>query len=416
MAGKSWTRTFTKDNVLHEEWIRDNAHLYTREQICEYLGRSLSAVDKKIRQLGLTYRGETEIIGGEEIAEEVEGIPIGSLLQAIKDKPLTLLELSHKFDRSPDTMRKAIEQAQERNYEITQTEGQRHVWSTKIPKIVAPGTILWDKDTWEFKLGAMGDWHDGSKSAQISARNKAIEIMYNEGVRDIIVAGDTNAGHKVYTGQELDTVSERPDDQIAITERYCPRHDGLRYHIAGGNHDWSFVKYGGHNALKTLCDRRDDFLFYGYDLATIPLTESIDALVWHPSGSQAYAMSYKSQKFLEQVAFEQLMKVISKNIMPKVRFLFVGHWHSILMGYWKGPVYVQHTGGFEGQTNLSKKMGVFPELSAAILEGKITKDRNIIRDLSVRYLRFTEITNDYLNYPVPREEEVIEQVFQWKGE
>ena len=416
MAGKSWTRTFTKEHVSHEQWLEDSAHLYTREEICEYLGRSFSAVDKKIRELGLTYRGETEIISGKKITEEVEGIPIESLLSAIKDKPLTLLELSHKFDRSTDTMRKAIEQAMALHYEITQTEGQRHLWSTKIPKIVAPPTILWDKDVWEFKLGVMGDWHDGSKSTQISARNKAIETMYNEGVRDIIVCGDINAGHKVYRGQELDIVSERPDDQIAITERYCPRYDGLRYYIAGGNHDYSFIKEGGHNALKRLCERRDDFLYYGYDLVTVALTENVDALVWHPSGGQAYAMSYRSQKMLEQVAFEQLMEVIKNNASPKVRFLFVGHWHSILMGYWKGPIYVQHTGGFEGQTNLSRRMGVFPELSAVILEGKITKDKNIIRDLNVRYLRFTEIENDFLNYPVPMEEETTEQVFQWKGE
>jgi len=120
---------------------------------------------------------------------------------------------------------------------------------------------------------------------------------------------------------------------------------------------------------------------------------------------------------LEQVAFEQLMEVISKNVTPRVRFLFVGHWHSILMGYWKGPIYVQHTGGFEGQTNLSRRMGVFPELSAVILEGKITKDRSIIRDLSVRYLRFTEIENDFLNYPVPVGEKLVaEPMFQWVQE
>jgi len=416
MAGKSWTRTFTKEHIPHEQWIRDNAHLYTREEVCEYLGRSFSSVDKKIRQLGLTYRGETEIISGKEIAEEVEGIPIESLLSAIKDKPLTLLELSHKFDRSPDTMRKAIEQAMASHYEISQTEGQRHVWSTKIPKIVAPPTILWDKDTWEFKLGVMGDWHDGSKSAQISARNRAIKEMYEYGVRNIIVCGDINAGHQVYRGQELDIVSERPDDQIAITNRYCPKHNGLRYHMMGGNHDYSFIKYGGHNALERLCEKRDDFFYYGYDLVTMCSEDrDVEVLVWHPSGGQAYAMSYRSQKMLEQVAFEQLMEVVSKSVTPRVRFLLVGHWHSILMGYWKGPIYVQHTGGFEGQTNLSKRMGVFPELSAVILEGKITKDRNIIRDLSVRYLRFTEIENDFLNYPVPREEEVTEQVFQWKG-
>jgi len=414
---QSWEKTFLSDNTSHNDWIRKNSTKYSKAQMAETLGRSVDSIDSKLRREGLLCADDNVVQVGTEAEETVEGISIDALLKAIKDKPQTLLELSHTFDRSPDTMRKAIEQLMERSYEISQTEGQRHVWSTKIPKIVAPPTILWDKDTWEFRLGVMSDWHDGSKSAQISARNKAIETMYDEGVRDIIVAGDINTGYDVYQGQELDIVSPRPDDQIAITETYCPRYDDLRYHLMGGNHDYDFIKHGGHNALKRLCERRDDFLYYGYDLVTVPLTESVDALVWHGSRGQAYAMSYKSQKFLEQVAFEQLMEVVKNNIAPKVRFLFVGHWHSILMGYWKGPIYVQHTGGFEGQTNLSKRMGVFPELSAVILEGKITKDKNIIRDLSVRYLRFTEIVDDFLSYSIPRQqEETHETLFQWNSD
>lgn len=416
MAGKSWDRTFMPDNKTPQrQWLIDNSHLYTPEEIVQATGRTHNAVIKMLRFLDLPYVGKKEAMGDEEAMNQVAGIAISSWLGFMKDKPRSILEMANHFDRSPETIRQSIEQLISRGYAITQTEAECHIWSTKAPKIVAPPTTLWDKDVWKFKLGAMSDWHDGSKAAQISARNRAIQIMYDEGVRDIIVAGDINAGNRVYKGQELDNVSMRPDHQTAITEHYCPRYDGLRYHIMGGNHDWSFVVQGGHDALKNLCDRRDDFLWYGYDLVTVRLTEDVDALVWHPSGGSAYAMSYRSQKMVEQIAFEQLMDVIKKNATPKVRFVFVGHWHNIFMWYSKGPINIVHTGGFEGQNNLTRRIGnISPHICAMIISGEITKDRSLIRRLALEPMNFTEIEDDYLNYPVPREEKPEPEVlFQY---
>ena len=180
----------------------------------------------------------------------------------------------------------------------------------------------------------------------------------------------------------------------------------------GGNHDYSHVVHGGNDALEALCKRRDDFLWYGYDLVTVRLTEDVDALVWHPSGGSAYAMSYRSQKMVEQLAFEQLMEVIKKNATPKARFLFVGHWHNIFMWYAKGPINIIHTGGFEGQNNLTRRIGnISPHICAMIISGEITKDRNLIRHLVLEPMNFTEIKGDYLNYPVQTKESPMPETF-----
>lgn len=417
MSGTSWDKAQLLDGTTHHTWTEHNCTRYTKKELAAMLGRSLTAVERKLQREGWLAADDLPVIQGTEAAPTVEGIPIDSILNFMKDDPKSIDQLSEKFDRSPNTMRHIIEQLLEHHYAITQTAAEHHVWSTKVPRIVAPPTILWDKDVWEFKFGAMSDWHDGSKAAQISARNKAIEIMYKEGVRDIIVVGDINAGNKVYKGQELDNVSMRPDHQTAITERYCPRYDGLRYHIMGGNHDYSHIIHGGNDALEALCGRRDDFEWYGYDLVTVRLTEDVDALAWHPMGGSAYAMSYKSQKMVEQLAFQQLTEVIKKNATPKVRFVFVGHWHNIFMWYEKGPINVFHTGGFEGQNNLTRRVGwIDPKITAMIISGEITKDRNLIRRLRIEPMNFMEMENDYLNYPVPQKEQrVPEPLFQWKS-
>jgi predicted phosphodiesterase len=415
-----YKRTFLSDNTSHYDWMEKNSPKYTKAQMAEILGRTVDSIDRKLRREGWQCLDDNVIqVGNDDVEEEIEGIPKESLLQFMKNTPRSFEDLSEKFNKSINTIRKALEQLQVQHFAITQTEAEHFVWSTKTPPhIVAPPTILWDKDVWEFKLGAMSDWHDGSKAAQISARNRAIKIMYDEGVRDIIVAGDINAGCKVYKGQEFDVVTMRYDEQAAITEAYCPQYEGLRYHIMGGNHDYDAIKNGAHNALDELCDRRDDFWYYGYDLVTVRLTEDVDALVWHPSGSSAYAMSYKSQKMVEQLAFEQLMEVIKKNATPKVRFVFVGHWHNIFMWYEKGPINVVHTGGLEGQTNLTRRIGnIAPHISAWIISGEITKDRNLIRRLKLEPMNFTEIEDDYLNYAVPqRKRELPPPLFQWDGE
>lgn len=418
MPGISWKKATLLDGTTHHDWAEKYHSQYTKQQIAEHLGRTVSSVEHKLEREGwVSADGAVIVQGGKEVAAEVEGIPIDSILQFMKDTPRSIDQLSEKFDRSPNTMRHIMEWLLEHHYAITQTEAEHHVWSTKVPRIVAPPTILWDKDVWEFKLGAMSDWHDGSKAAQISARNKAIEIMYKEGVRDILVVGDINAGYKVYKGQELDIVSPRPDHQTAITEYYCPRYDGLRYHIMAGNHDYDFVIHGGHEALAALCERRDDFEWYGYDLVTVRLTEDVDALMWHPSKGSAYAMSYRSQKMVEQLAFQQLTEVIKKNATPKVRFVFVGHWHNIFMWYEKGPINVVHTGGLEGQNNLTRRIGnIDPHICAWIISGEITKDRNLIRRLRLEPMNFTEMEDDYLNYAIPQKKPIKpEPLFQWDG-
>ncbi len=409
MSIQLWDKTLIGE-ITHAEWLKRHASEYTLDEIMAVLNRSKASVTGKLKREGLEAKGPESAP-----ANEVCGIPVESLLAEIKDEPRSLGELSHRFDRSEDTIRRSIEQLEAMSYEINQTEASRHVWSTKAPGIVAPPSTLWDKEVWDFKLGVMSDPHIGSKATQISALNKAIDVMYERGVRHVLVCGDINAGREMYSGQALDTVSERADEQMLLAKTYWAPKDGLKFYLMGGNHDWSFVKRGGFNAVKELCKQREDFIYCGFNLATVPLTPDIDALMWHPSGGVPYAVSYRAQKMAEQVAMEQLMETLEKNMTPKVRFLFCGHLH-IFVQFWQGPIFVAHVGCFEGQTDYLKKKALYPHLGCLILEGSFTKEMALIRNMAVTHLRFTEIEDDYLNYPVPREEEETEILFKWEDE
>lgn len=414
MAGIPWDKVYLPEGPSHYEWLKQNCTKYNKQQIAEKLGRSVTAVSHKLFHEGWQALDDLPVIQGTEVVLKAEGVPVDALLKAIRDEPRSLRELSAEFDRSETTIRKAIEHLRELSYEITQTERRGYLWSTESPGIVAPPTTLWDKDVWKVKFGVISDTQIASKAAQISALIKAIDIMYKQGVKDVLFCGDLVAGYGVYRGQEMDLVTTSADEQAKLVTTYWPKHNGMHFYMMGGNHDWSFIRSAGFNVVKAACKQRTDFTYVGFNVASIPLTQHIDALMWHPSGGVPYAVSYRAQKMAEQVAMEQLTEVLEKNATPRVRFLFAGHLH-IMVEFWQGPIFVAQVGCFEGQTDYLKRKALYPQIGCLILEGEVTKDRSMIRELCVRHLRFTEIENDYLNYPVPQEsEEEIEPLFQWK--
>ena len=410
--GQPWATTKLPEGISHLDWLKANAAKYTKKEIAERLGRSVPSVEGQLRRLELKCLSDTAVLGVEEDIEEVYGIEVADILKFLKNKPRSLTDLSTKFDRSADTMKLSVEELQERHYEIMQTDARRYLWSTKAPGIVSPPTALWGKPTWSFKFGVISDAHFASTASQISGLIKAIDIMYERGVRDVLFCGDLTAGQYVYPGQGLDLVSELADEQKSLVVTYWPRREGMRFFMMGGNHDWSFVKRSGFNIVKSICDDRDDFTYLGYDLATVPLTPDIDALLWHPSGGVPYAMSYRLQKQAEQVATEQLMQTLEESSTPRIRFLFAGHLH-ILVEFWQGPIFCAQVGCFEGQTNYLKKKALYPQLAALVLNVELTRDRNLIRELGISHFRFTEIKNDYLSYPVIPDDVVVEPIFEW---
>lgn len=152
MAGTSWDKARLLDGTTHHAWTEHNCTKYTKKELAAMLSRSLTSVERKLKREGWLASDDLPIVQGTEATPQVEGIPIDSILQFMKDTPRSIDQLSEKFDRSPNTMRHVIEWLLEHHYAITQTAAEHHVWSTKVPRIVAPSTILWDKDVWEFKL------------------------------------------------------------------------------------------------------------------------------------------------------------------------------------------------------------------------------------------------------------------------
>lgn len=402
-----WKNTKLLSGETHEDFLKEHAHNHTLGELVQIIGRSEKAVENKLGRMGLMCKREL-------LTQMVDGLDPKKLLAFMKDEPRRLKEISIAFDRSESTIENAIRTLQNQAYEIIESEEQV-VWSTRATAPVTPPATLWDEEYGQFLLGLISDTHGGSKWAQITNLRRCIETMYEMGVRDFLFTGDLVAGHNVYRGQIHDIVTPSGPEQVRLMDSYWPDYDDVKWRFLGGNHDFSFIKAGGYNPVRDFCSLRENRKYVGYDLADIPITPVLDARLWHPMGGVPYAYSYRLQKMVEEVAFEQLYKVLESKKSSRVSMLYAGHLH-IYIQFWAGPILCIQVGCFEGKTPYLKRKAKTPFIGGAVVEFQITSSQ-LLRKVSIHQLQFTEIDNDYIRYPVPRrEEEVLEPLFQWTGE
>jgi len=185
--------------------------------------------------------------------------------------------------------------------------------------------------------------------------------------------------------------------QLTALDWLLPRLDGLAYYAIGGNHDYSFLKSVGYNIVAAFAVAREDVTYLGFDVADVPITDQVDVLLYHPSGGVPYALSYRLQKGMEQIAFEELSTVAKSGENPKMRLVMAGHLH-VSMTMQRGPIMGMQCGCFEGQTNYLKRKMLFPSIGGYVVEMWLT-DAGLIQRVRHEWVPFLEIEKDYLNYP-----------------
>ena len=344
-----------------------------------------------------------EVLPPEETSADVEVVPLreikpADLLQAIRNRPLSLKELSRQFDRSEDTIAGVLDELKRQHYNIVEVGGRASL-DTKA----APGggkslpRTLADEAGMKVRLGIASDTHGGSTAQQITNLNRFVDLAYEQGVRHILHEGDLVAGDAVYKGQVHDLFAHGADAQALVVAETLPRREGLTWYVIGGNHDYSFVRAAGYNIVAAIAAGREDVVYLGYDMADVPITDRVEARLWHPTGGVPYALSYRLQKGLEQIAFDELFKAIQSRENPKMRLVLSGHLHVWLtMG--RGPIVGLQCGCFEGQTNYLKRKALFPDIGGYILTLWLTDD-GLIQRTVYEWVSFLDIEDDYLNYP-----------------
>jgi len=262
-----------------------------------------------------------------------------------------------------------------------------------IPDDVQQLNTLEDK---EIIFGVASDLHFGSTCCQITNLNEFAIQCKKEGVKYIFVPGDVVSGHKIYPGHEYDLYALTAEEQEASIVRNLPK--GFEWYAIGGNHDYSFIKKGGgHNPLKVIESKREDFHYLGFDEANVPILDGVDLKMWHPSGGVPYSISYRLQKGIEQVAYSELHNIVAGNKeVPSIRFVLCGHLHIQMQALF-GSIFGCQAGCFEGRTNYLKKKGLNPNIGGYIVKVTLGK-KGLIKSFSAHFHVYDEIIDDYKNF------------------
>jgi predicted phosphodiesterase len=307
--------------------------------------------------------------------ESPEGAGVRSLVTAVRKGRTSLEELCDELGMPPRSVRALAAQAAAEGFSVEVADGGMAFYGPRPrsePVHIARPTKA---DT--LKFGVISDTHYGSKFCRPHEIAEFVEQAWDEGCQDILHCGDFIDGVKVYKGHEFEVVDASTSGQIDIALDSLPEIDGLNYHFITGNHDESIRKQVGYEPGRMIEDRaraqrRSDIHHLGAERAQVYYGgddegEGVLLELMHPGGGQAYALSYKLQKYVES---------FSGGTKPQV--LLVGHFHTYVKLLSRN-VFGFQCGGFQSQTPFFAKFGKEPTVGGLILEVDVGDDWSILR-------------------------------------
>ena len=127
-------------------------------------------------------------------------------------------------------------------------------------------------------------------------------------------ADERGVKHILHSGDFTDGRSNRPEHIYELREPsyegqvdYCvekyPTFNGKTYVISGNRDDW-WYKSTGSEIVKAIANRRDDIVYLGSDVADMKIGK-LKVRLFHGKGGNAYAKSYKVQKYLDSIPLEE---------------------------------------------------------------------------------------------------------------
>lgn len=214
----------------------------------------------------------------------------------------------------------------------------------------------------KYKFAAIADTHLCSKEERLDALHGFYDICAKEGIKDVYNAGDLISGQGVYRGQEYEIHTFGADNQVRYFVENYPKRDGITTHFVIGNHDYIYYKQIGLDVGRMIAYERPDMNYLGVFQADVMFDGIPLIRLVHPDGGMAYAMSYRMQKYVEQISSSK-----------KPRIIIAGHQHTAVWFFYRN-IYVIQAGAFEGQTILILRKGINPTIGGWIVEVELSND------------------------------------------
>lgn len=258
-------------------------------------------------------------------------------------------------------------------YGLTEKQLERILVAKKSRKIVP----LKIKIGQTYKFAAIGDTHLCSHQEKLEALYGFYNICKKEGIKDVYHAGDILEGQSTYYGQEYEIHTFGADNQVRYCVENYPKVKGITTHFITGNHDYAFYKKLGVDVGKHIAAQRDDMNYLGAFEADIFWKKIRLIRLVHPDGGMPYALSYRLQRYVEQIASGSKPKII-----------LAGHLHTQYQMDYRN-IFIFGVGCFQGQTPFILRKGINPTIGGWIITIKVLDDKSkSIIEIIPRFIKF----------------------------
>lgn len=175
------------------------------------------------------------------------------------------------------------------------------------------------------KLLLISDTHLASKYDRLDI----LRYLYQE-------AEDRNVNYILHSGDLTEGLSGRPQQLFELKEasytgqrdyvidKY-PKSDIPTYFIAG-NHDLWWIKQCGADICQDIAKQRDDLHYLGSDCEDLKIGK-LRIRLYHGNGGNAYAKSYKLQKYLDAIPSEELPHILQTGHVHNSFYMKQGKTH-----------------------------------------------------------------------------------------
>ena len=279
-----------------------------------------------------------------------------------KEKNQTVEELSEKLGIGIGIIKDTVDSMKEKGYGIF-VDGNQFIRS----KTEAPRDGVNIELGKNFKIGIVSDPHLTSKKERLDELHNMYDIFEAEGITKVFNAGDMTEGHGVYRGQEFELKKFGQNEQIDYAVENYPKRKGITTYFITGNHDLREYERGGVDVGVVIASRREDLIYLGQAYSEIRTSDGTHIEMLHPAGGVAYALSYKAQKFINNLSPEDVPDM-----------MIWGHYHTAFYMHYRNVHFIQAP-CFKDAGVWEKRLGLNPTVGGWIVEGKIGDEGKIQR-------------------------------------
>ena len=175
------------------------------------------------------------------------------------------------------------------------------------------------------KLLLLSDTHLSSKYDRVDILRYLYQKAEDRGVNFVLHSGDLCEGvsgrqQQLYELKELSYTGQRD----YVIDKY-PKSDIPTYLISG-NHDLWWVKQCGADICRDIANHRDDIIYLGSDCEDLKIGK-LKIRMRHGSGGNAYARSYRLQKYLDSISVDERPHILQTGHIHQAFYMQQGKTH-----------------------------------------------------------------------------------------